>query len=73
MEAQIERLVEYGYGEEAARALMLSVDQANVPYYIHAVTHEFRAEDDGGFTMRGEIRSRRQVDISGANEPSPED
>jgi len=73
MEAQIAVLVEYGYGEEAARALMLSIDQASVPFYIHSVMHEFRVEDEGGFTMTAEIRSRRQVDITGANEPGPED
>jgi hypothetical protein len=69
MAEQIERLIDYGYGVVAARALALSVEQAGVPFYIHSITHNYDSEDETGYSMDVEIRSRRQVDLTKSNEP----
>jgi len=59
---QVERLLAVGYDEETAQSVARALKSQTIPFYAHTIRHDFRSEDDGGYSLRVEIRSRKQVD-----------
>ena len=65
IEAQVRHLIERGYSPETAEAVTVSLDRMRVPFYVHRV--EYQYDSAQGFELELEMRSRRQVDLSGVS------
>jgi hypothetical protein len=59
-------LLERGYPAKEAEQIATALDSQRVPFYVHAVAHHFSSEDDGGYDLRVEFRSRKELDFSEA-------
>jgi hypothetical protein len=59
---QVQRLLEVGYDKKTAESVAHALKSKTVPFYIHSITHTFSGVDEGGYSMKAEIRSRKQVD-----------
>lgn len=64
--AQIRKLIELNYPPDEASKIAISLNSSKVPFYFDKIVYRFDSGDDGGFSMEGHIRSRKQVNIGPA-------
>lgn len=63
-DSMIRELLVAGFGEAEARSMVLTIKSKGVPFYFHSIEHRFTSRGDtGGYSMKAEIRSRRQVEV----------